>query len=42
MTSSCTPGGLAMLVALLGLSTWTTWVDPGLKVDKVEQAWPRL
>lgn len=38
MTSSCTPGGLAMLLEFLGLATWTTWVDPGLKVDKVEQA----
>lgn len=34
MTSSSIPGGIAMLMALPGLSTLLTWADPHLKVDK--------
>lgn len=35
MTSSCTPGGLAIFVAFLGLSTSSVWTDVGLEVDIV-------
>lgn len=35
MTSSCIPGGLAIFVAFLGLSTSSAWADLGLEVDKV-------
>ena len=43
MTSSHIPGGLAMFVALLGLSTWPTQAEPRFEGGQsVEQAWLRL